>query len=276
MIQDIYPKKLLNSYRPDAVATEDSLIVVHNSGQLLLNMDEESKTIVYPRLKDFKDTSTPIYLFSVDDEDFFYVTDYVLNNDIFQLYNMKQLRNWYLSPQHYVYAAFTGLQLAEWYESTAYCGKCGHENIHSKKERAKVCPHCGNVIYPRINPAVIVCVMNGDKILLTKYKTGFAHYALIAGFTEIGETIEETVQREVMEEAGIKVKNIRYYKSQPWGIASDILLGYYCEVDGDDTIRMDASELKFAEWVGRDDITLQPLDYSLTNEMMKNFKEGRV
>ncbi|MBE5911444.1 NAD(+) diphosphatase [Pseudobutyrivibrio sp.] len=276
MIQDIFPKKLSNSYKPEAVASENSLIIVHEQGQLLLDLNEDTKNLAYPMLKDFKETSTPIYMFSIDDEDFFYVTDYQLKEDRFQLYNMKQLRSWYLSPQHYVFAAFTALQLAEWYETTKYCGKCGHENIHSNKERAMVCPHCGNIIYPRINPAVIVGVINGDKILLTKYRTGFAHYALIAGFTEIGETMEETVQREVMEEAGIKVKNIRYYKSQPWGIASDILLGYYCEVDGDDTIKMDSSELKFAEWVNREDVVLQPLEYSLTNEMMTNFKEGRI
>ena len=86
--------------------------------------------------------------------------------------------------------------------------------------------------------------------------------------------MEETVQREVMEETGLHVKNIKYYKSQPWGIASDILLGFYCDVDGDDTITMDQSELKYAQWVSRQDIELQPLDYSLTNEMMKRFKDG--
>jgi NAD+ diphosphatase len=96
----------------------------------------------------------------------------------------------------------------------------------------------------------------------------------VAGFTEIGETLEETVEREVMEEAGLKVKNIRYYKSQPWGIANDILAGYYCDVDGDDTIHMDDNELKSACWTAREDIVLQPDESSLTNEMMKNFKEG--
>lgn len=125
-------------------------------------------------------------------------------------------------------------------------------------------------------PAVIVGVINGDKILLTKYRTGYKYNALIAGFVEIGETIEECVQREVMEEAGIKVKNIRYYKSQPWGIANDILAGYFCEVDGDDTINMDANELKYADWVRPEDMELQPDDISLTNEMMKLFKEGKV
>ena len=78
-----------------------------------------------------------------------------------------------------------------------------------------------------------------------------------------------------MEEVGLKVKNIRYYKSQPWGVAADILMGFYCDVDGSDEIRMDASELKYAEWVKREDIVLQPTDYSLTNEMMKMFQEGR-
>ena len=88
--------------------------------------------------------------------------------------------------------------------------------------------------------------------------------------------MEETVAREVMEEAGLKVKNIRYYKSQPWGIVDDILVGFYCDVKGDDTITMDAGELKTAEWRSREDVILQPDDYSLTNEMMKMFKEGKA
>ena len=137
-----------------------------------------------------------------------------------------------------------------------------------------ICPKCGNHIYPRINPAVIIGIKNGDKLLLTKYRTGFSQNALVAGFTEFGETLEETVKREVKEETGLNVKNIRYYKSQPWGIASDILAGYYCEVDGDDHIRMDQHELRYAEWVKREDIILQNKRYSLTNEMMERFKLG--
>lgn len=132
------------------------------------------------------------------------------------------------------------------------------------------------MIYPRINPAVIVGVIKGDSILITRYRTGYAHNALIAGFTEIGETLEETVAREVMEEAGIRVKNITYYKSQPWGMAQDILVGYFCEADGDEEIHMDADELKSAEWVKREDILLQPTSASLTNEMMKMFRDGMI
>ena len=117
---------------------------------------------------------------------------------------------------------------------------------------------------------------NGDEIVLTRYADRpLAYNALVAGFMEIGETFEQTVEREVMEELGLKVKNLRYYKSQPWAIVDDILAGFYCEVDGDPTIHRDPKELKSAIWTRREDIVLQPDDYSLTNEMMREFKEGR-
>ena len=93
-------------------------------------------------------------------------------------------------------------------------------------QRMLQCPCCANMVFPKIAPAVIVGVTHGDKILMTKYAgREYKRYALIAGFTEIGETAEETVKREVMEEVGLTVKNIRYYKSQPWGFDSNLLLG---------------------------------------------------
>ena len=116
-------------------------------------------------------------------------------------------------------------------------------------------------------------VIKDDCILITRYKQGYAHNALVAGFTEIGETLEQTVAREVMEETGIKVKNIHYYKSQPWGIAQDLLIGFFCEADGDCEIHMDQNELKYAEWVNQKDVVLQPNSASLTNEMMQVFRE---
>jgi len=281
MLQEIQPKKLVNTYRVGEKADADSIIIFHDNGRFLARIDEKEKTITYPRLKDFGVELSTVFLFSIDDEKFFlvYETDGIAESDFpaeFEFYDMKQFRREYLFPKHYVFAAFTAVQLAEWYEGTVYCGKCGTRTNHSETERAKVCPNCGKVVYPRINPAVIVGVTNGDRLLLTKYRVGYSNNALVAGFTEIGETLEETVEREVMEETGLKVKNIRYYKSQPWGIASDILMGFYCDVDGDDTIKMDEFELKYAQWVPREEIELQPLEYSLTNEMMKMFKESKV
>ena len=279
MIQDIYPKKLNNSFNFATGISPDSLIVVHNDGKLLLKQDEENNTIAFPNAGDFSSNINGIYLFKIDEEEFFYTMDFDCAAspipEGFTFYTMKQLRDNQLNPKHYVFACYTAFQLINWYECNRFCGKCGTANVLSTTERALVCPKCGHTRYPRINPAVIVGVRNGDKLLLTKYRTGFAHNALVAGFTEIGEAMDETVAREVMEETGLKVKNITYYKSQPWGVASDILLGFYCDVDGDDTITMDEGELKYAKWVSREDIELQPLDYSLTNEMMKLFKDGK-
>ena len=132
------------------------------------------------------------------------------------------------------------------------------------------------VIYPRISPAVIVAVTDGDRILLTKYAgRGYTHYALIAGYTEIGETMEQTVQREVLEEVGLRVKNIRYYKSQPWGVDGNVLMGFYCDLDGDDAIRLDERELALAQWHHRHTIPVKDDRFSLTREMIRVFAEGK-
>ena len=104
----------------------------------------------------------------------------------------------------------------------------------------------------------------------------YKKYALLAGFTEIGETIEETVQREVMEEVGLKVKNIRYYKSQPWSFSDTILMGFYCDLDGEEEITLDREELALAEWFRRDEIPVEPSRDSLTNEMIIKFKNSEV
>ena len=130
--------------------------------------------------------------------------------------------------------------------------------------------------YPKISPAVIIAVTDGNRILMSKYAgREYKKYALLAGFNEIGETIEETVKREVMEEVGLQVKNITYYKSQPWSFSDTLLLGFFCELDGEDKITLDQEELALAQWFEREDIPVKEDDLSLTNEMMIAFKNGR-
>ena len=142
--------------------------------------------------------------------------------------------------------------------------------------RMMKCPSCGNMVFPKIAPAVIVGVTNGDKILMTKYAgREYKKYALIAGFTEIGETAEQTVEREVMEEVGLHVKNIRYYKSQPWGYDSNLLLGYFCELAEEHKIELDETELSLAEWIDYKDVPDDPEGLSLTREMMQTFREKK-
>ena len=116
-----------------------------------------------------------------------------------------------------------------------------------------------------------------NRILMSKYAgRTYKKYALLAGFSEIGETVEQTVAREVMEEVGLKVKNIRYYKSQPWAFSDTLLMGFYCDLDGNDAITLDREELAVAEWFEREDIPVEPSRDSLTNEMILQFKNERT
>ena len=138
------------------------------------------------------------------------------------------------------------------------------------------CPACGNMIFPKISPAVIVAVTHGEKLLLSKYAgRSYTRYALLAGYTEIGETVEQTVHREVMEEVGVKVKNLRYYKSQPWGVDGNILMGFFCDLDGEETLHVDYTELSMAQWFPRDALPAHDDGISLTREMIRVFEEGR-
>ena len=243
-----------------------------------------------------------VYLFSIDEEKYF-MADHRLFDEVdyptaegpgaeaalaaceasaaagiggWAFLDARGMRQYLKQPKHQIFAMLTGVQLARWYTNNTFCGRCGAKTELDTKERMIRCPLCGNMIFPKVQPAVIIAVTNGDKLLLTKYADRpHKAYALVAGFVEIGETLEECVAREVMEEVGMKVRNIRYYKSQPWGIDDDLLAGFFCDVDGDDTIHLDHQELKEGAWLSREDVPGEPDDYSLTNEMMMLFKAGK-
>ena len=285
MIQDIAPSVFRNEYDPDGKADASSRVLFFSGSNVL--MKGEGSAMELPSLEelDFAGITAPDlrFLFRVDGRGIFLLPDRETGIDPENLppgwhfEPVMYYRNDRRSPKSQAYSVLTGYQLRNWYRDNRFCGTCGSRTELSPAERAVRCPSCGRVIYPRIVPAVIVAVVDGDRILLTKYANRpFKNYALIAGFTEIGETLEETVAREVMEEAGLRVKNIRYYKSQPWGIVDDLLAGFICEVDGSREIHMDRQELKEAEWVKREDIPGEDDDFSLTSEMMHRFKAGEL
>ena len=214
------------------------------------------------------------YLFRLDGHDFYLYTGENTAGEDYPTVHPRFLRE--VACNEVSFAAFTGWHLYDWYRNNRLCGRCGSSTRHDTKERMLRCDTCGNMIFPRINPAVIVAVTDGDRLLLTKYAgRDYTHYALIAGFTEIGETLEQTVEREVFEEVGVRVKNIRYYKSQPWGIAGNILTGFYCDLDGSDAITLDDSELSVGAWFSRDAIPIRDDCFSLTREMIRVFEEGK-
>lgn len=117
------------------------------------------------------------------------------------------------------FPGITAMQIHRWYSENKFCFRCGHNIEKGIGERSPVCHNCGKIVYPAISPGVIVALKDGNRSLLTKYNqkhSKYTRYALIAAYTEIGETFENTVRREVREEVELKVKNITYYKNQPY------------------------------------------------------------
>lgn len=280
MIQDIAPHQYDVAYRT-ARAKEDSVMLIYADNALLCRM-EQGKT-VYPSAGEIAKAFPLVYekakfLFRMDGRDYFELPRQQVPAFLDWEYLPKErLRN--VRPIWKAFAGITGYQIHKWYEENRFCGCCGARMEPQSRERALRCSACGKLRYPQICPSVIVGVTYQDRILLTKYASGhssYQNYALIAGYVEVGESLEDTVRREVMEEVGLKVKNIRYYKSQPWPFTDTLLAGFFCEVDGDAKIVMDPEELSAAEWFERGHLPKErsEAEISLTGEMMNAFRDG--
>lgn len=240
---------------------------------------DSGELIDLPRLADYpRCPARMIYLFSLGSERFFLaLDDSVTTPTGFTYESVNWLRH--AEPQHLLFAAATGSQLDRWYRENRFCGRCGHPTEIAPRSREIVCPECTKIVYPKICPGVICAVTSCDgddeKIVLTRYAgRTTALWALVAGFTEIGEPLEDTVRREVMEEVGLRVKNLRFYKSQPWSFTDTLMVGFWCEVDGPKKLRVDRSELKEARWFSRDEIPLERTRdrASMTGEMIERFR----
>jgi len=274
MIHELGSHRFINEYAP-VPPSADSLILSYKENELLLrNEDGIISFISYEELcrvaPEKKDDLR--FFFRLDDTAFFLCED--LDPARFPGASMEG--KWLLRtarPKHLAYAGITGHQLYTWYRNRKFCPACGTPTVHSDIERAMVCPACGLTEYPKICPAVIVAIRHENKLLLTKYANGTGRYALVAGYSELGETIEQTVHREVMEETGLRVKNLRYYKSQPWPFSDTLLFGFICELDGDDAVRLQEQELSEARWLTREEMPDND-GVSLTRELITKFKEG--
>ena len=279
MIQDIAPHTYHNEYKP-VTPDGNSIILAYENGKCFFHKKEDDVSISLPRFRELEGNVSDlyenyIYLFSIDQERFYLIPG--LDTSLlpgYEFHETRELR--YVQPQYLAFATVTGYQLWFWYKNRRFCGCCGKPMKHDTKERMMYCPSCGRREYPVLLPAVNVGKTNGDKIICYKYEArSIKQYDMNAGLAEIGETIEETVQREVMEEGGLKVINLRYYKSQPWSFSGTLLFGFFCDVDGEDTLTVDHEELSIAQWFERDQIIGQDNNSSLTNEMMMVFAAGK-
>jgi NAD+ diphosphatase len=171
--------------------------------------------------------------------------------------------------------AARALQLLEWDRSHRYCGSCATPTLLKPGERARECPACGQLSYPRISPAVIMAVTRGDRLLLAHARR-FApgSYSVLAGFVEPGETLEQCVQREVREETGIEVKNIRYFASQPWPFPHSLMIAFTAEHAAGE-IRVDETEIMDAGWYAADAFPPIPDPITVARRLIDWFAAGK-
>ena len=274
MFQDIFPHVYHNEFSKKPADADDHILIFSDRG-LLCRVEDNA--LILPVLADLgADYADGKHLFTID-ETGYYLHEGPAPESVpgWDYRNTRPLRD--CRADLSLFAVAAGESLWRWYRANRFCGRCGGTMAHGQTERSQVCPACGHTVYPKICPAVIVAVHDGDRLVLTRYRgRPFKKFALIAGFNEIGESIEDTVRREVKEEVGLRVKNLTFYKSQPWTFTDTLLMGFYAQLDGDDTITIEEDELSEGAWYHRDEI---PQDYSpisLTGEMIELFRTGKA
>ena len=277
MIHKIEPHKYYPEFRSQDPKPSDYLLLFDGEKVYLPSHTENS---------DVTDTSAgagisehpQVYLPTFDDRAFFRKTTedagaLMLPEE--DLYASGVFRNF--EPEYLAFAGITATQINRFRLDRKFCGRCGHPTIHSTTERACICPECGQIEYPKISPAVIIAIVDTerDKILLTRYAGGsYRHWALVAGFVEVGETFKGAARREIMEEVGLKVSDLVYYKSQPWSFSDSAMIGFFAKLEGDPSITLQESELGEAAWFSREDVPDLPSTISVGQEMITLFKNG--
>lgn len=272
LFQDIAPHRLDNQFHGPRTPRPDDFVVVYHDQHVLL---DQAQTL--PRWAAVTQTWTvtpaqATYLLTIDQTAIFLATAPVSETARYRYAPVAALRR--LTPQWLGFAAATAAQLGWWYTTHRFCSNCGHAYVPDTVERALTCPQCGQKIYPTIAPAIIVAVTHGDQLLLTKFLTGYDKYTLISGYAEIGETLEETVRREVHEEVGLSVHHIRYRGSQPWAASHALLVGFVAELDQSVPITLETDELSQAKWFRRDELPHDDTTLSLSWSMIEAFRRG--
>lgn len=159
-------------------------------------------------------------------------------------------------------------QLLDWQRNHRYCGKCGRPTTRQTGELAMACGACGLLVYPRISPAVMVLIQRGEELLLAR-SPRFAPgvFSALAGFVEAGETLEECAAREVREEVGIAIDNLRYFRSQSWPFPNSLMVAFFADYAGG-TITPDPAEIEAAHWFSRNALPLLPDPVSIARHLI--------
>lgn len=270
MINEIAPHKYDNSFK-DIKPSIGDFLICYKDGKVLLK-----RSFNHLEIPKYESIVNGRHLFNIDDNKYFYTEYEDLYNldDTYEFFESSILRT--LEPRVDAYALVVGKHYSFFLNHARYCGCCGSKMVPSLVEFANTCPKCMNIKYPDIMPAIIVAVTYNDKLLLTKYAKGsYKNYALVAGYTEIGETLEECVKREVKEEVGLDIYDIKYYKSQPWGFSNTIMCAFIAKAKNDNII-LEEKELSEARFFSKDEIPFIENSISVGHELINGFKTGII
>lgn len=200
------------------------------------------------------------------------VPDDVTLPESFRAFSLRDLYG-HVDDLHYAIAGYA-TQLLHWQRSSNFCTNCGNPLDPIAGEWGKRCPRCGFTTYPPVNPCTITLVHDGERILMTHKRGWGARYGLVAGFVEPGETLEENVAREIEEETGVAVRDIQYWRSQPWPFPHQLMCGFYAQYAGGE-VKIDGVELDNAQWftvadlrAGKPDI---PPPLSIARQLIDNW-----
>lgn len=270
MLQDILPHQFENRYVAVPKIDSDDFIFHFKGNELLLK--QAGGLFALPQAGDWPDgIAEGQYLFSFDGKNCFLVADCPApEGEDFVFHEVKSSNT--IGQPELDWVTVVAFQLKNWYRQHRFCGKCGTPTVHKKDERALECPSCHALKYPAISPAIIVAIISGDKILLARnvnFRPDF--YSLVAGYVDVGESVEAAVAREVREEVGLEVRNIRYYKSQPWPYSGSMMLAFVAEADDWQPIKIDPHEIADANWYTRFDLPSHPTNRSIAGEMIEKF-----
>lgn len=238
---------------------DDYLFIFNNERELFLDSNKQ-----LPKSLDGFDVNFHLYIGQYNGKKAFAIN--VNTKDSF--YNLRDV---YEIDADLYHIASRAVLVSDWYMTFQFCGRCGAKTQLDEKDMMLKCPKCGQMHYPRIAPAIIVAIRKGDELLMAKHSYHEKiRYALIAGFVEPGETIEEAVHREVLEEVGIKIKNLQYKRSQTWPFPNSLMFGFSAEYESGD-IKVDGDEILTAKWIKKEDVESPETDISIASWLIEEF-----
>jgi len=261
--------------QPEFDNDNDPIMFIFQDGKILVKILNKSASIpILTELNElnFDLNDTEKRYFGLYEDNPCYYLEIPLSVEPSENMSFLNLRRLYgLLKDEILWIAGRAFQILNWDKNSRYCGSCGNQTVFKSDEKGKICPECSLLVFPRISPAIIVGVLKDNQILLahgTRFPTEL--YSVIAGFVEPGETLEECIKREIKEEIGIEVENIRYFSSQSWPFPDSLMIGFLADYSGGE-ITIDQTEIRNADWFTAENLPLIPGKISIARKIIDWF-----